>query len=436
MSVEKAITFDDLANEGTDEEKREGFRRGGQGRGRRGGAKGGRRGGGGGVGGRGRRGGARGGRRSGSRSRSRSKSSSTQGRSRRGSTTTSRAVRDRVARNKSISRRQQSQLGTPQKAKVAAAPSAAKKTTSGVPRKDRFKSTAQTRKDIKNVEKRTREINRDFDNRTAFKTKSGDFLRDTKGNIVRSKTQVDRFKDDKRRQDIARKLGIDTTLGASAANPNLRSQQMTPGGFRLSNRLSDFKKSLGTGQQTPENLSRLVDINRQLGDFDYSGMGIGNQFRTQSADIAKGIPGLAKIGGAIAGGPMGLASLVATGGKGVLGFLKDKFSKGQETQTALAGEPEEGGLKGLLGKLRLGEGPAIGGGRPFDLVGRGPGGGGGQPMIPPPVMAPAPTVQQVAQQTPITSQPVDSRMLNQYLAMAGFSPEEISGLSEDTRYLG
>ena len=404
MSVEKAITFDDLANEGTDEEKREGFRRGGQGRGRRGGAKGGRRGGGGGVGGRGRRGGARGGRRSGSRSKSKSKSSSTQGRSRKGGAAPSGAQ----GRSR----------------KGGAAPSGAQGRTR--------RGTTTTAKD---VQKAADKINRDFNERTGFKTKDG-FLRDTKGNIVRSKTQVNRFKEDKRRQDIARKLGIDTTLGASAANPNLRSQQMTPGGFRLSNRLSDFKKSLGTGQQTPENLSRLVDINRQLGDFDYSGMGIGNQFRTQSADIAKGIPGLAKFAGAIAGGPMGLASLVATGGKGVLGFLKDKFSKGQETQTALAGEPEEGGLKGLLGKLRLGEGPAIGGGRPFDLVGRGPGGGGGQPMIPPPVMAPAPTVQQVAQQTPITSQPVDSRMLNQYLAMAGFSPEEISGLSEDTRYLG
>jgi len=426
MAVEKAITFDDLQKD--DDEDRIELRRGGRPGGRRGGRRGARAG--------GRRGSARGASRRGAKTRSRNRAVGRKKSARASSVRGTKTRRSKATQNKSISRRQQGQLGTPQKAKTAAAPSAAKKTTSGPSRKDRFKSTAQARKDIKNVEKRTREINRDFDNRTAFKTKSGDFLRDTKGNIVRSKTQVDRFKDDKRRQDIARKLGIDTTLGASAANPNLRSQQMTPGGFRLSNRLSDFKKSLGTGQQTPENLSRLVDINRQLGDFDYSGMGIGNQLRTQSADIAKGIPGLAKIGGAIAGGPMGLASLVATGGKGVLGFLKDKFSKGQETQTALAGEPEEGGLKGLLGKLRLGEGPAIGGGRPFDLVGRGPGGGGGQPMIPPPVMAPAPTVQQVAQQTPITSQPVDSRMLNQYLAMAGFSPEEISGLSEDTRYLG
>ncbi len=42
-------------------------------------------------------------------------------------------------------------FANPQKAKTAAAPSAAKKTTSGPSRKDRFKSTAQARKDIKKL---------------------------------------------------------------------------------------------------------------------------------------------------------------------------------------------------------------------------------------------------------------------------------------------
>ena len=71
-------------------------------------------------------------------------------------------------------------------------------------------------------------------------------------------------------------------------------------------------------------------------------------------------------------------------------------------------------------------------------MGRGPGGGGGQqPIIPPPTTGgfgrfPGP----IKKAIPTTTQPVDDRMLNQYLALAGFTPQEISGLSEDTRYLG
>ena len=282
----------------------------------------------------------------------------------------------------------------------------------------------------KDVEKKTREINRDFDSRTAFKTSSGDFLRDSKGNIVRSKTQVDRFKDDKRKQDIARKLGIDTTLGAAAANPNLRSQQMTPGEFRLSGRLGDFKKSLGRGVQTPENLRRLVDINRQLGDFDYAGMGLGNQFRTQGADLVEGVPGLAKFAGAVAGGPAGLASLVASGGRGITGLIADRlgFGKGDEdsrpTMADVSNQQPESGLQSLFAKLRIGEGAPFvedRGGRQDDR-------------------SPPPTTDSFFGKTikklPITTQPVDTNIMNQYLALAGFSPQEIQGMPSAFRFLG
>jgi hypothetical protein len=169
----------------------------------------------------------------------------------------------------------------------------------------------------KAVQKAADQINKDFNERTAFKTSSG-FLKDKYGNLVRSKTQVDRYKEDKRKQDLARKLGIDTTLGATAANPNLRSQEMTPGQFRLSGRLADFQKSLGKGVQTPENLSRLADINRQLGVSPYTGMGILNQLRTQSADFMKEAPGLAKV----AGFAINPALALATGGQGILGLGK------------------------------------------------------------------------------------------------------------------
>ena len=236
MAVEKAITFDDLANEGTDSEKREGFRRGGQGRSRRGGARGGRRGG-------TTRGGRRGGR-------------SARGASARGARSRARSR----ARSKARSRSRMSQRTATKSAAATRAATKKAQATSGPPRGARFKTTKQTRAQAKAVRDRVADINRDFNERTAFKTSTGDFLRDSKGNIVRSSRQVDRFKEDKRKQDIARKLGIDTTLGAAAANPNLRSQEMTPGQFRLSGRLADFQKSLGRGEQTPENLSRLLTL--------------------------------------------------------------------------------------------------------------------------------------------------------------------------------
>ena len=294
MAVEKAILFDD--------EERIGFRRGGQGRGRRGGARGGRRGGGGrGVGGRSRRGGAKGGRRGGSETRGSAKNRGTQGRSRRGTTTTARAV------SKAAAPQGRTRRGTTTTARaVSKAPAPQGQTRRG------------TTTTSKAVQKAADKINKDFNERTAFKTSTGDFLRDSKGNIVRSSRQVERFKEDKRKQDIARKLGIDTTLGAAAANPNLRSQEMTPGQFRLSGRLADFQKSLGKGEQTQQNLNRLAALNRELGVSPYTGMGILNQLRTQSADFMKEAPALAKV----AGFAVNPALALATGGQGILGLGK------------------------------------------------------------------------------------------------------------------
>jgi len=308
-----------------------------------------------------------------------------------------------------------------------------KKTTTKTSKKSFSDKLKEARKKNEKALKDVARKQADFNKRTGFQTKGG-FLRDSKGNIVRSKTQVDRFKDDKRRQDIARKLGIDTTLGAAAANPNLRSQEMTPGQFRLSGRLGDFKRSLGRGVQTPENLGRLVDINRQLGDFDYAGMGLGNQFRTQGADLVAGIPGLAKVASAVAGGPAGIAGLIASGGRGIGNLVLDALGRQQsERQPNLAEsqDDDQGGLQSLLAGLRIGEGA------PFvEDRGQGRGRTAMLPPVLPPVLPPAPAVQQVAQAAPITGQPVDSNILNQYLALAGFSPQEIQGMPSAFRFLG
>ena len=407
MAVEKAITFDDLANEGTDSEKREGFRRGGQGRSRRGGARGGRRGG-------TTRGGRRGGR-------------SARGASARGARSRARSR----ARSKARSRSRMSQRTATKSAAATRAATKKAQATSGPPRGARFKTTKQTRAQAKAVRDRVADINRDFNERTAFKTSTGDFLRDSKGNIVRSSRQVDRFKEDKRKQDIARKLGIDTTLGAAAANPNLRSQEMTPGQFRLSGRLADFQKSLGRGEQTPENLSRLADINRQLGVNPYSGMGILNQLKTQSSDFMKEAPGLARVAGLVAN--PGLA--IATGGKGILGLLGG-LKEGVGTALGFGESPQQvvsnpnlragtmatqqpGFLSGIASALRLGEGPAFqeerGGGRGEEPL---------LPIIPPvqpmPAVMPRDPNQIKKAVTPVGTAVAEDAM-NEYLKLAGLA---------------
>ena len=318
-----------------------------------------------------------------------------------------------------------------------------KKTTTKTSKKSFSDKLKEARKKNEKALKDVARKQADFNKRTGFQTKGG-FLRDSKGNIVRSKTQVDRFKDDKRRQDIARKLGIDTTLGAAAANPNLRSQEMTPGQFRLSGRLGDFKRSLGRGVQTPENLGRLVDINRQLGDFDYAGMGLGNQFRTQGADLVAGIPGLAKVASAVAGGPAGIAGLIASGGRGIGNLVLDALGRQQsERQPNLAESQDDahGGLQSLFSGLRIGEGAPFvedrGGGRTND---------GAREAVadrfgmPPPATGgfagKIPTGTPIKKAIPVTGQPVDDEMLNQYLALAGFSPQEIQGMPSAFRFLG
>jgi hypothetical protein len=269
----------------------------------------------------------------------------------------------------------------------------------------------------------------DFNKRTGFQTKSG-FLKDKFGNIVRSKVQVDKVRAEQKREKALRDMFASQIQSQEV-------KQVNPTFSGLQGFLDKTRKRLGTGEFSVEKANQLKDINRALGDFDYAGMSIGNQLRAQAGDLAAGIPGLAKIGGAIAGGPLGIAGLIASGGKGIAGLIADKLGIGrtEDKKTDIAtgkfesGQAQPGFLEGIASTLGIGA-PAVGGGRPFGGDGRGQ-----QRMISPPVMAPAPSLQQVAQ-TPITTQPVDSRMLNQYLALAGFTPQQITGLSDDIKYLG
>ena len=206
---------------------------------------------------------------------------------------------------------------------------------------------------------------------------------------------------------------------------------MTPGQFRLSGRLADFQKSLGRGEQTPENLSRLADINRQLGVNPYSGMGILNQLKTQSSDFMKEAPGLARVAGLVAN--PGLA--IATGGKGILGLLGG-LKEGVGTALGFGESPQQmvsnpnlregtmatqqpGFLSGIASALRLGEGPAFqeerGGGRGEEPL---------LPIIPPvqpmPAVMPRDPNQIKKAVTPVGTAVAEDAM-NEYLKLAGLA---------------
>jgi hypothetical protein len=369
MAVEKAVIFDDLMKG----EERQGFFSGGQGQSQRGGFRGGRRGksGGSGFGGQGQsqRGGFKGGKRGKSESQNRGSkdNQSNQGRSRKGTTT------------------------TPQ-----------------------------------DVQKAADAINRDFNKATGFMTSTGDFLRDEKGNIVRSKTQVDRFNEQKKREKALRDMFASEIQAKDAPGATT-----TLAG--LKGLLDRRRKALGTGTFSIDKLNQLKDINRALGDFDYTGMSIGNQLRAQAGDLAAGIPGLAKIGGALAGGPLGVAGLIASGGRGIAGLLADKLGIGEEdvdsrpTMADITNE-QPGFFQGIASALRFGEGPGFTEER---------GGGRQQPIAPPPVAGGFRGIgSPIKKAIPVTGQPVDDKMLNQYLALAGFTPQEIQGLPETFRFLG
>jgi hypothetical protein len=198
----------------------------------------------------------------------------------------------------------------------------------------------------KDVQKAADKINRDFNKRTGFQTKDG-FLKDSKGNIVRSKTQVDRVRAEKKREKALRDLFASQIQAQEA-------KQVTPTAAGLKGFLNKRRKALGVGPFSVEKANQLKNINRALGDFDYTGMSIGNQLRAQSSDFAKGIPGLARAASFVANPALALA----TGGQGVLGLLNNAGTAlGLSPKTSTA-QPK-GFLKGLFEGLQIGEAPAL-----------------------------------------------------------------------------
>ena len=353
MAVEKAIVFDDLMKG----EEREGFFSGGQGRSRRGGLRGGRRGGMTGGGGRSRRGGAIGGRRAGASrpsAQNRAKAASkSQGQTRKGSTTTSKAV-------------------------------------------------AKERAAIANVQG----------------TKYSKRLSDA----VRAANQRAFDKSLQGRKEAAAKAAIQASE-AKQVSPTQSSIDAQIS--RMDTRRGNLLEKARRNQITNAELSRLADMNRAIGLNPTTGMGLVESMRFNTKDINLG--DLARVAGLVTN-PIGtIASAALTGGQGILGALK---GAGQTALAALTGQPQQprsGGLGSFMDRFKnITIGPPAP--TPPDR--------GRRPVKPrPDAFIPAPVTPRDPNAIPVIGKPVTNQMLNEYLALAGFSPQEIQGMPAAFRFL-
>jgi len=347
MAVEKAIVFDDLMKG----EEREGFFSGGQGRSRRGGLKGGRRGG-------TTRGGRRGGRSARgagmksaqNRAAAAKAASKSQGQTRKGSTTTSKAV-------------------------------------------------AKERAAIANVQG----------------TKYSKRLSDA----VRAANQRAFDKSLQGRKEAAAKAAIQASE-AKQVSPTQSSIDAQIS--RMDTRRGNLLEKARRNQITNAELSRLADMNRAIGLNPTTGMGLVESMRFNTKDINLG--DLARVAGLVTN-PIGtIASAALTGGQGILGSLK---GAGQTALAALTGQeaPKSGGLGSFMDRFKnITIGPPAP--TPPDRGRREP-----RPdaFIPPPVTPRDPNA------IPVIGKPVTNQMLNEYLALAGFSPQEIQGMPAAFRFL-
>jgi hypothetical protein len=402
MAVEKAITFDDLANEGTDAEKREGFKRGGF-RGRRSG----------------RMGSVRGAR---SRSRSKSKGGFKGRRSARGAsvkgakTRAAKAAKAKAATSKSISRRQQGQVSTPQ-ASVAAAPQSTTKSTQAQTRKGTTTTAAAVSRAV-------------ADKQNKMGTKYA-------GNLQKAIADANKRAFDRSLE--GRKLAAaQANVTAAAQNPNLRAGTFA-GDLATRAEISRMDTLRGNllekakrNQISTAELSRLADMNRAIGLNPTTGMGLVESMRFNTKDVNLG--DIAKLAGFVAN--PGLA--IATGGKGILGLLGN-LKEGVGTALGFGESPQQmvsnpnlregtmatqrpGFLSGIASALRLGEGPGFteerGGGR------------GREPLLPitPPVppttgglFGKIPAGIPIKKAVTPVGTAVTEDAINEYLRLAGFN---------------
>ena len=206
---------------------------------------------------------------------------------------------------------------------------------------------------------------------------------------------------------------------------------------------------------TEEGLSKLANLNRAFSRNPTTGMGLGESLRFQGQQLAQDLPGLARAAGFIANplgsiatglltGGEGIASLAGnilgglkTRGQNVLADLKDEDIVGYTAQGTpirvgqnITETDGPGFFEGITSALRLGEGDPFveeRGGRQDER---------GLAALRPPMQTGPSLMTQPIQNLPITTQPVDANIVNQYLALAGFSPQEIQGMPSAFRFLG
>ena len=321
-------------------------------------------------------------------------------------------------------------------------------TTSGPPAKDRFKSTAQNRQFSRNLSK--------VMDGTAISDGRGGYVTDGRGNIVGYSGGATKARKD------AEKRAAQSTI----ANPNLRpgTRTVSPAQFKARaeqelatqraqrDALRDAARARDISSQQ---LAALARSNQRFGLNPTTGMNLGQSLRFQGQQIAQDLPGLAKAAGFVVN-PIGtIATGLLTGGKGIASLAGDILgglkTKGQNVLAELRDEDvvgftdkgtpvrvgqsiteteEPGFLKGIASALRLGEGA------PFQERRFGGDQRGIASLQPPMLTTPMPAPLPLPAAVPITGQPVTGQMLNQYLALAGFTPQEIQGMPETFRFLG
>jgi len=277
---------------------------------------------------------------------------------------------------------------------------------------------------------------------TAVKGGKG-FLRDTRGNIVSYSGGATKAREDakKRAAELAQK---ELAKKGITASPDMARRMMEAERQTLLDRAKQ-------NQITGVGLDRLGGLNRMFGANPTTGMGLGESLRFQGRGLAQDLPGLAKAAGFVANPLASIASGLVTGGKGIASLAGDVLgglkTKGQNVLAELRDEDivgytdqgtpvrvgqsiTETDRPSLFERFRIGEGA------PF-VEDRGRGGEQrGLAALQQPMRTGPSLMTQPIQNLPITTQPVDANIMNQYLALAGFSPQEIQGMPSAFRFLG
>jgi hypothetical protein len=185
---------------------------------------------------------------------------------------------------------------------------------------------------------------------------------------------------------------------------------------------SDTSAIAGYGGINPKNMGLGVQaaFNRAQNRNETTGMGLldSARFQVTRPEFKQDIDNLVNVAKAIPT-PTNILRKVA-------GAVLSPKTGEEETQTAGL---RNFGLGNLFSSLRSSD--------PTLSLPERRGGNQPDPMLPPPMVgSPGEQMPSPIETLPVQPQPtVDPRILNQYLSMAGFSPEEVSGFTDDIRYL-